>query len=69
MSASIESNMFREELEAKHGQTWDTTQLQQDFEVLGFSYGICVVRRKSDGQRGSLEFSHSPRVYYGFVAG
>lgn len=26
----------REALEAKHGQVWDTTQLQEDFDVLGF---------------------------------
>lgn len=48
------------------GQTWDTQQLQQDFEVLGFSAPFVVVRRKSDNQRGTLEFTHNPRVYFGF---
>lgn len=48
------------------GQTWDTTQLQEDFEVLAFLAPFVTVRRKSDGVTGSLEFSHSPRVYFGF---
>lgn len=48
------------------GQTWDTTQLQEDFSVEGFSAPFVVVRRKSDGQRGTLEFKHSPRVYFDF---
>jgi hypothetical protein len=51
------------------GQTWDKEQLQQDFEVLGFLAPYVVVRRKSDGQKGSLEFRHSsPRIYFNFQA-
>lgn len=55
-------------LEMLHGQTWDTTQLQADFEVLGFAAPLVVARRKSDGKKGSLYFTHgySPRLYYGF---
>ena len=26
----------REYLKAKHGQVWDTSELQEDFQVLGF---------------------------------
>jgi len=48
------------------GQEWDTSELQRDFEVLGFAAPFVVVRRKSDGVRGMLEFKHSPRVYFGF---
>lgn len=48
------------------GQTWDTTQLQADFEVIGFLAPYVVVRRKSDGQKGSLEFTHNPRQYFNF---
>lgn len=47
-------------------KTWDTTELQQDFEVQGFSAPFVVVKRKSDGQLGTLEFTHSPRVYFDF---
>ena len=57
----------REALEAEHGQVWDTDQLRQDFEVIGFLAPLVVVRRKADGVKGSLKFQHSPRLYWGFV--
>jgi hypothetical protein len=56
----------REALEAEHGQVWDTQQLGQDFNVEGFLAPYVIVRRKSDGQRGSLMFQNSPRFYFGF---
>ncbi len=58
----------REALEAQCGQVWDTAQLRQDFDVLGFVAPLIVVRRKSDGVRGSLEFQHDPRLYFNFQA-
>jgi len=48
-------------------QTWTTQQLREDFEVLGFSMGIVVARRRSDGVKGSLEFTHNPRLYHGWA--
>ena len=54
----------REALEAQHGQVWDTDQLVQDFEAIGFMAPLIVVRRRSDGEKGSLEFQHSPRFYF-----
>ena len=56
----------REALEAKHGQVWDTGQLQEDYEVIGFAAPMVAVRRKADGQMGSLMFQGSPRFYFGF---
>jgi hypothetical protein len=56
----------REYLEHKHGQVWDTSQLSEDFQVLGFMAPVVVVRRKSDGVKGSLYFQHSPRFFFGF---
>lgn len=56
----------REALEARHGQVWDTQELGRDFQVEGFLAPYVVVRRKSDGQRGSLLFQHHPRLYFGF---
>jgi len=56
----------RKALETQHGQVWDTRQLSDDFEVLGFAAPLVVVRRKSDRVRGSLFFQHSPRFYFGF---
>jgi hypothetical protein len=56
----------REALESEHGQVWNTQELGQDFQVEGFLAPYVVVRRKSDGQRGSLLFQHNPRLYFGF---
>jgi hypothetical protein len=56
----------RPDLEAKHGQVWDTSEMRNDFEVLGFMAPIVVVRRRSDGLRGTLMFQNDPRFYYGF---
>lgn len=47
-------------------QVWTTDELRRDFEVIGFMAPFVVVRRKSDGQRGSLMFTHSPRYYFGW---
>lgn len=58
----------RQALEAKHGQVWTADEMQQDFDAVGFAAPLIVVRRKSDGVRGSLEFQHDPRFYFNFVA-
>jgi hypothetical protein len=57
----------RKRLEAPYGQVWDTAQLADGFEVLGFLAPYIVVRRKSDGRKGSLEFQHLPRFYFNFA--
>ena len=58
----------REALESQHGQVWDTDQLREQFDVIGFMAPIVVAIRKSDGIKGSLMFQHSPRFYFGFSA-
>ena len=52
---------------ARADKRWDTEQLRQEFEVLGFMAPFVAVRRKADGKRGSVEFTHSPRFYFNFV--
>ena len=56
----------RADLESRHGQVWDTAELQNDFQVLGFAAPFVIVRRRADGVRGSLMFQHSPRLYHSF---
>ena len=56
----------RSALETEHGQVWDTSELTQSFDVTGFIAPFVVVRRKSDGVKGSLEFQHNPRFYFSF---
>ena len=54
----------REDLEQKHSQVWDTKEMQEEFEPLGFMAPLIVVRRRSDGTKGSLKFQHNPRLYF-----
>ena len=63
--AMIESGQPLRDLE-KADQRWNTAQLQEDFEVISFFAPYVLVRRKSDGVKGTLEFSHSPRFYFNF---
>ena len=56
----------RAQLEAEHGQVWDTNQLAEDFDVIAFLAPFVVVIRQSDGQKGSLEFQHDPRFFFNF---
>ncbi len=64
---SHDPNAERQRLEAQYGQVWDTAQLSEEFEVLDFMAPYVVVRRRSDGRKGSLEFQHNPRFYFNFV--
>lgn len=48
-------------------ETWDTDALRRDFEVVGFLAPYVEVRRKADGKRGTLEFTHNPRTYFNWV--
>jgi hypothetical protein len=57
----------REKLEQRHGQVWNSQELQRDFEVLGFMAPFVVARRRSDGTRGSLMFQADPRFYIGWA--
>ena len=43
-------------------------QMLSGYTVLGFAHYLCVVERKSDGVRGTLDFSdvNGVRYYYGF---
>lgn len=61
-----ELNLVRE-LESRYGKVWDSQGLRNDYEVLGFMAPLVVVRRRSDGQKGSLEFTHIPRAYFNWM--
>lgn len=53
--------------EAEVKQEWDTDAMRAEFEVVAFSAPFVVVRRRADGVLGSLQFTHSPRVYFGWT--
>jgi hypothetical protein len=54
------------DLAADDGRWWTTGEMTRDFEVIGYAAPFVVVKRRSDGQLGTLEFVHSPRVYFGW---
>ena len=65
---SAEATDNRAELEARHGQVWSTDELRAShFEVIGFMAPFVVVRDRTTGKKGSLEFQQSPRYYFNFV--
>ncbi len=49
------------------GKTWKTEELVKDFDVIGFMAPFVVVKRRKDGVKGSLEFTHMPRLYFNFI--
>jgi hypothetical protein len=46
------------------GGVWDSAELREQFEVVGFAAPFVVAKRKADGKKGSLMFQHSPRFYF-----
>ena len=64
--AAIASGESARNLAADTGPRWTTAELAAEFEVIGFAAPYAVVRRRADGVTGSLEFTHDPRVYFGF---
>ena len=67
MVAYINSNAAeRAALEERYGQVWDSDEIREDFDVIGFAAPMMIVSRKSDGKQGSLVFQHSPRFYWEF---
>ena len=46
-------------------------QMLNEYTVLGFAMYLCVVERKSDGVRGTLDFTDvdGVRFYYNFQEG
>jgi hypothetical protein len=51
------------------GRVWTTEELREEFDVLGFAAPLCIARRKSDGRKGALMFTHMPRYYFDWQDG
>ena len=50
-----------------HTEVMSTAQAQERYRFLSFGAPFVDVERKSDGVRGYLQFTHSPRLYFGFT--
>ena len=46
---------WRVALEVIYGEVWDTSDLKRDFNVIGFLVPLVAVRRKDNGEEGTLE--------------
>jgi hypothetical protein len=58
----------RKRLEGLYGKVWDTSELSKDLDVIGFAAPYVVVVERDTGRKGTLEFQHSPRFYFNFLA-
>ena len=54
-------------LVATWGEVLTTDEATDKYEFEGFGGGLAVVTRKSDGVRGSLNFTDYPRYYFDFM--
>jgi hypothetical protein len=60
-------HLVQQELDAGR-PVWDTAALRMDFTVTSFLAPFITATRKSDGQKGTLMFTDSPRFYFSWVA-
>jgi hypothetical protein len=58
----------RAAMEQEYGRVYNTDEMTSEFSVVGFLAPFVVVRRKSDGVKGTLMFQHNPRFYFAFEA-
>lgn len=64
---NTDETKLRDELK-KYGPVYNTQELQENFVVESFLAPFCIVTRKSDNVKGTLQFTHMPRFYYNFLA-
>ena len=58
---------FKATLTANYNDVMTTDEVREKFEVISFLAPFVMVKRKADGVKGTLEFTHMPRFYFGFV--
>ena len=48
---------------------FNTTELQEKFNVIGFGYGYCAVQDKVTNEKGSFDFKNTDdgRIYFNYV--
>ena len=51
---------------AKADRTLTTEEFIAEYTAVGFLAPFVICVRKSDGVKGSMEFTHSPRKYFNF---
>jgi len=59
-------HLVQQELDAGR-DVWDSAAVRIDFTITGFLAPFVTVTRKSDGKKGTLLFTDSPRYYFSWV--
>lgn len=67
MKHSKETATLLAELTQVYDDVIDTNELKALYIVNHFASPFVAVTRKKDNQKGSMEFTHSPRFYFRFV--
>ncbi|NQS88501.1 hypothetical protein HQ584_01745 [Patescibacteria group bacterium] len=63
-STDIDSERIR--LEEKYGEVWNTNEVSNAFEIVGFMAPYVVAINRETNIKGSLEFQDNPRFYFNF---
>lgn len=58
---------LRTELESRYEDVYTTDDVRELFEVHSFLAPFVSVTQKATGEKGTLEFTHSPRFYFNFI--
>lgn len=51
---------------ARGERVWDRDAMLNEYDVIGFLAPFVIVKRRSDGAKGSLCFTNRPRYYFGW---
>lgn len=62
----MDFGLLQETLRMLGIKSYTTEELCEEFDVISFLAPFVFVKRRSDGQTGSLYFKHSPRLYFDF---
>lgn len=54
------------ELESPCRRVWTAEEFAREFELLGLLVSPVIVRRKSDGMKGTIHFEGNLRVFFDF---
>lgn len=54
------------DLRKAHPDACNTDELKQQYNVTGFLAPFISCTRRSDGVKGTMNFIHSPRIYFDF---
>ena len=47
-------------------RVWTAEAFAREFELLGLLISPAIIRRKSDGLKGTIRFEGNPRVFFDF---